>query len=100
MVNTDKIVFSLDDQAPIKDEATEMLERSRERINKLRALSYKLGNNINELEKQPAYERKNVKLDNVPHSSENNLSRLTVSEDEEKKTELKQNNSFLHDNVD
>jgi cell division protein FtsZ len=100
LINTEKTIFSLDDQAPIKDEATEMLERSRERINKLRALSYKLGNNINELEKQPAYERKNVKLDNVPHSSENNLSRLSISEDEEKKTELKQNNSFLHDNVD
>ena len=44
--------------------------------------------------------RKNVKLDNVTPSNESEMSRFSLSSDEEKKTELRQNNSFLHDNVD
>ena len=55
---------------------------------------------ITDMEKEPAYKRRNVKLDNVPHSSDNNVSRYTLSSEEDKKSELRQNNSFLHDNVD
>jgi cell division protein FtsZ len=99
-VTAEKTIFSLDEQAPESAEE-EMFRKSRERINKLKALSYRLGNNnVSDLEKEPAYKRKNVKLDNVQHSSESDVSRFTLSQDEEKKTELRQNNSFLHDNVD
>jgi cell division protein FtsZ len=52
------------------------------------------------MEKEPAYKRRNIKLDSVPHSSESNISRYTLSTEDEKKSELRQNNSFLHDNVD
>ncbi len=44
----------------------------------------------------PAYQRKNVHLQNVPHSSENNLSRYTLTDD----NKILGNNRFLHDNVD
>ena len=71
---------------------------------KLRELSYKFQNSnshvVNDLEKEPAYKRRNIKLDSVPHSSESNVSRYTLSTEDEKKSELRQNNSFLHDNVD
>ena len=68
---------------------------------KLKSLSYRIGTaNISDMEKEPAYKRRNIKLDSVPHSSESNVSRYTLSNEEEKKSELRQNNSFLHDNVD
>ncbi len=80
----------------------EQFRKSRERILKLKELSYRIGsaNNLADLEKEPAYRRKNVKLDSVLHSSETNISRYTLTNEDEKKTEIKPNNSFLHDNVD
>lgn len=85
---------------PIDEEA--QLKKSQERILKLKALSAKMKSpgGINDLEKEPAYKRRQIKLEDTPHSSESNVSRYTLSEDDEKKTSLKQNNSFLHDNVD
>jgi cell division protein FtsZ len=44
----------------------------------------------------PAYMRKKVDLEDVPHSSERNISRYNLNED----NELLGNNKFLHDNVD
>jgi cell division protein FtsZ len=44
----------------------------------------------------PAYERKNIKLKDAPHSSENNVSKFNLTED----NQILGNNKFLHDNVD
>lgn len=44
----------------------------------------------------PAYERKKVKLQNAPHSSERNISKYNLNED----NQILGNNKFLHDNVD
>ncbi|MGP8216264.1 MAG: cell division protein FtsZ [Bacteroidia bacterium] len=80
----------------------EQRKKAQERIEKLKQLSYKLKTPgaINDMENEPAYKRRNVELGDTPHSSESNVSRFTLSEGEEKKGELRQNNSFLHDNVD
>jgi len=80
----------------------EQRKKSQERIEKLKQLSYKLRtpSGINELEQEPAYKRRNVELEDTQHSSESTQSRFSLSEGEDKKGELKQNNSFLHDNVD
>ena len=95
-VHSDKI--DLTDPSFIEEQR----KKSQERIEKLKQLSYKLRTpaGINELENEPAYKRRNVELENMQHSSESTASRFTISEGEDKKTELKQNNSFLHDNVD
>lgn len=53
---------------------------------------------ITELEKQPAYLRRKVDLDDVPHSSENQYSSWTVSNDDE--PTLNTDNDFLHAKVD
>ena len=84
----------------ISDE--EQMRRAHERILKLKSLNLKMKTpgGINDLENEPAYKRRNIRLDSTPHSSESNVSRYTLSEDEDKKTTLRQNNSFLHDNVD
>jgi cell division protein FtsZ len=95
------LVHDLYDNELEDDSTEEQLRKSKERILKLKSLSYRIGNaNISDMEKEPAYKRRNIKLDSVPHSSESNISRYTLSTDDEKKTDLRQNNSFLHDNVD
>lgn len=75
-------------------------ETLEERKQRLKNLSLKLDNPevVNELENQPAYLRKGVKLDEVEHSSEKKLSNWILSEDDE--PEIKDANSYLHDNVD
>tara|TARA_B110000503_G_scaffold138751_1_gene225568 strand:- start:5699 stop:7291 length:1593 start_codon:yes stop_codon:yes gene_type:complete len=78
------------------------IKKTHERIRRLKELSLKIKSpgGINDLEKEPAYRRRNISLDETPHSSESNVSRYTLSEDDDNKTNLRQNNSFLHDNVD
>lgn len=44
----------------------------------------------------PAYLRRGVKMDNIPHSSESFISRYNLNDD----NNLLGNNKFLHDNVD
>ncbi|MBK6730458.1 MAG: cell division protein FtsZ [Bacteroidetes bacterium] len=69
-----------------------------ERVKRLKSMSLKL-NNLDELEKVPAYLRRQVDLENTQNSSENNFSKYTVSGNENG-PEFRKNNSFLHDNVD
>ncbi|MBK6774789.1 MAG: cell division protein FtsZ [Flavobacteriales bacterium] len=80
--------------------------RVEDRIAKMRELTLKLRspNGLADLEREPAYKRKNLTLTDGPRSTESNVSRYTLSEgtDEngERRTEIKKNNPFLHDNVD
>ena len=80
----------------------EQLKRSQERIMKIKELGMKMKtpSGINDLENEPAYKRRKINLDEAPHSSENPISRFTLSDDEEGKPKLNDDNSFLHDNVD
>ena len=73
-----------------------------ERINKLRNLSINLRSHdkVEEYENEPAYVRKNVKLDDAELSSESAVSRYTLGEDSKNQPIIKSDNSFLHDNVD
>jgi cell division protein FtsZ len=60
-------------------------------------------NKIKELEDVPAFARRGVNLDEVPHSSENNVSRFSVDSfevDGEQRPEIRRNNGYLNDNVD
>ena len=79
----------------------DQLLKTKERILRLKELSMKLksSNGLQELENEPAYKRKQKPLDDVPHSSQSQVSRFTLSFDDGE-TEIRPNNSFLHDNVD
>ncbi len=79
----------------------DQLLKTKERILRLKELSMKLksSNGLQELENEPAYKRKQKTLDDVPHSSQSQVSRFTLSFDDGE-TEIRPNNSFLHDNVD
>ncbi|GAB4249037.1 MAG: cell division protein FtsZ [Vicingaceae bacterium] len=80
----------------------DQIKRSQERMQKLQSLKkkYNPSLNLSELENEPAYKRKNIDLSTPIHSSESNVSRYTLSDDEEGQPKLRDDNSFLHDNVD
>ncbi|PIQ14350.1 MAG: cell division protein FtsZ [Flavobacteriales bacterium CG18_big_fil_WC_8_21_14_2_50_32_9] len=80
----------------------DQLRRNNERILKIRELGMKMKtpSGIADLEKEPAYKRRNINLSEPPHSSESNVSRFSLNDDEDGKPKLKDGNSFLHDNVD
>lgn len=103
--NEEPVVESKKEEETIivaKAHTDEQLKKAQDRVAKLKELSFKLKspNGLSELENEPAYKRRNVTLDSTPHSSESTVSRYTLTENEDKKVEIKPNNSFLHDNVD
>ncbi|MEM8846551.1 MAG: cell division protein FtsZ [Bacteroidota bacterium] len=87
---------------PMNSSINDLLkERADERRKKLKNFNYKFQNNrnsIDEIEKQPAYKRQGVDLNDTP--TEQKVSRTTLSEDSNDEMQLRSNNSFLHDNVD
>ncbi len=80
----------------------DLQQQIKEREERLKSLSIQLKTpeGLADLEKQPAYVRRNVHLNPVPPSNESQVSRFTLKETGDKKTQIKSNNSFLHDNVD
>lgn len=94
---------SSDMSQPSKEDTAEL---ARMRLERIKQTGDKMNtqDGLNDLEKEPAYLRRNIKLDDVNHSSETTRSRFSLSDykDEEgnDKTGLSGNNSFLHDNVD
>jgi cell division protein FtsZ len=80
----------------------EQIRLAQERIRKLKEITLKMKSpeGLAQLEKETAFSRKNIQLENKAHSSESEISRYTLSESDDKKIEIRPNNSFLHDNVD
>lgn len=87
---------------PMNSSISDILkDRADERRRKLKNFNYKFQNNrnsIDEIEKQPAYKRQGVDLNDVPR--EQKVSRTSLGEDSNDDLQLRSNNSFLHDNVD
>ncbi len=82
------------------DPHAELFDRSRQRILKLKEISMSNLNPRNqaELEKEPAYKRRNIILDESPRQGPT-ISRLSLGEDENKGTGFKPN-GYLHDKAD
>ncbi len=95
-----EVVVGADDNKT-DESIEEQLRKSRERIMRLKDLSMKLrSGNIQEMESVPAYKRKEIALQQTPASDESHVSRFSLLPDNEGNTEIRNNNSFLHDNVD
>jgi cell division protein FtsZ len=83
-----------------------LVARNRERELTIKDLTLKLKtpSGLADLESEPAYRRRNVQLDDTPTSDQSKVSRFTLSEEVDengrKEIKLKDNNPFLHDNVD
>ena len=93
--------FVKNDNPVSDDERRRRLAVETQRREKLRTNvnSMKLNNpqTIIEMENEPAYMRRGVRLDSVQHSSEKPVSQWSIDENNELNTS---GNSFLHDNVD
>jgi cell division protein FtsZ len=87
---------------PMNSPISEILkERADERRRKMKDFNYKFNTaKIDEIEREPAYKRQGVNLEESQHSSETNTSRMSVGLDDNDDVKLRSNNSFLHDNVD
>ena len=87
---------------PFNSPISEILkERAAERRRKMKDFNYKFNTSkIDDIEREPAYKRQGIELNNTKHSSDNSGSRTSVSLDENDEIQLRSNNSFLHDNVD
>jgi cell division protein FtsZ len=75
--------------------------KNEERIRKLKEYNHKFKNNnstIDELEKTPAFQRSGVEL--TEPDLNNKKSRYSISTDSNNETQVRSNNSFLHDIVD
>lgn len=78
-----------------------MKARADERRRMMKDFNYKFNNaKIDEIEKEPAYKRQGVNLESTQHSSESSNSRMSLGTDDNDDLQLRNNNSFLHDNVD
>tara|TARA_R100000935_G_scaffold53311_1_gene81027 strand:+ start:54 stop:2012 length:1959 start_codon:yes stop_codon:yes gene_type:complete len=78
-----------------------LIERAAERRAKMKEFNYKFRSNaaqIDEIEKQPAYKRAGIDLENS-RKEEEKLSRTTLGGNNDD-LKFRSNNSFLHDNVD
>ncbi len=81
-------------------------ERQRQITRSLAEFKSKLNlpGRIADLENEPAYKRRNISIDDTPQSADSQVSRMHLSEefDEEgnRRVELRNDNPFLHDNVD
>ena len=99
-----KVVFDLNDEYHAdedmeakKKRALEQEYRERQkRLKNSKTVEEMSGDELKERQDIPAYLRRGVNLKDQSHSSESNLSRYNVSDD----NELLGGNRFLHDNVD
>ena len=91
-----------EDIDPMNSPISELLkERADERRRKMKEFNYKFNTaKIDDIEREPAYKRQGVNLEESQHSSDTKASRTSVTTDENDDIQLRSNNSFLHDNVD
>jgi cell division protein FtsZ len=76
------------------------LRETHERLKEAGYTARSKDSEIDEMENVPAYVRKKLKLDPETHSENEEVSRYRLTEDEDEKPKLRQDNSYLHDNVD
>lgn len=77
------------------------LKRNYEQMQELNMSNRQRLSNIEELENQPAYMRKNIQLDDQLPSTEKKVSRFSLEDDDEEGgVKLSSNNRYLHENVD
>jgi cell division protein FtsZ len=102
----DQLNFKAEPVLEDRPKRSEVMARNKEREGRIREFTLKLKSpsGLTDMENEPAYLRRKVALDSTASSAESSVSRFTlnesVDENGEKKVELRNNNSFLHDNAD
>lgn len=79
----------------------QLMARAAERRARMKKFNYKFrkNSNVDEFERQPAYKRAGLDLNNNAAQNQDQISRSSLSEDDGD-LHIRKNNSFLHDNVD
>ncbi|WP_019039058.1 cell division protein FtsZ [Psychroflexus tropicus] len=90
-----------EDIDPMNTPLAELASRAAERKAKMKQFNYKFrnSNNIDEIERQPAYKRAGIELNHDRSENSKSLSRTSLEGDKDN-LNFRSNNSFLHDNVD
>lgn len=84
----------------------ELAARNQERMQRVSEISNRLRtpSGLTKLEDEPAYMRRNVKLDDQPHSSQSSVSKFTLFGEEDEngnvRAQLREDNSYLNKKVD
>ncbi|MFM1874979.1 MAG: cell division protein FtsZ [Bacteroidota bacterium] len=85
----------------------EMQRKQMERLERLKGMNRRFNSptNLAELENVPAFKRRNVNLNDMPHSSESTVTKFEVKDEEtdengNKRGGLSDGNEFLHKSVD
>jgi len=92
-----------EEQDPMNSSISDILkDRADDRRQIMKSFNHKFNTSkIDDIEKIPAYKRQGLHLDETQHSSsENKVSKTSLSVDDNNDIQLRNNNSFLHDNVD
>jgi cell division protein FtsZ len=99
LVQEDNNLVLNSDIEKVKSDSS-MIVEARERESRLREISIKLRtpSGLTKLENEPAYKRNNITLDDSIHSSNDEVSRMSINNNDNFNSS--NNNSFLHDNVD
>jgi cell division protein FtsZ len=101
VVMNDEPHYRKEEKDPSEEERRMREMQDARRRERLRAQQVKLSTPkaINDLESEPAYLRRGIKLEDIPQSNQEPVhSRWTIGEDEEH--DMNSSNSYLHDNVD
>lgn len=103
--------YTLDDELESKTELDseftnkltpeEQQRRAQERLERIQQYTSQLKSpeGLGALEREPAFKRRKINLENTTYSSDEKVSRYQIGEDKDGKSGLR-DNSFLHDNVD
>lgn len=92
---------NFDDISPLELTIEALKHRTDDRRKKMKQFNYNFTSKalkIDEMEKEPAYKRIGYDISNNAQSNSN--SRMSLGIDSNEDTQLRTNNSFLHDNVD
>ncbi len=102
VISTPEESASPEEIDPMNSPISDMLrDRADIRRRKMKDFNYKFSSaKVDEIEKEPAYKRQGVNLEDNKYSSEIRASRMSVGTDDNDDIQLRSNNSFLHDNVD
>ncbi len=98
--STDKQEQQQEDDFLNRPISAAMRQKILERKKRLEEFNYTFRHSTTELlEKEPAYKRQGLDIGAEDHSGQSEVSRFSLSGDDNE-TQIKTNNSFLHDNVD
>jgi len=88
------------EETPVVDEPKNAQRRAQDTQRDPKQVPSLLKDNIDTIENVPAYKRKNLLLESKKYSAQQNVSKFSLTEDENNNPVLRSDNAYLHDRVD